>query len=139
MNDFLRRDPDPIETQEWLESLKAVVDTQGPKRAGYLLRVLRDWARTQNVPVPLSANTPYVNTIPVEDEPEYPGDREIERKLKSLMRWNAMALVVRANRRSPGIGGHISTYASSATLLEVGFHHFFRANRAEASGDQIYF
>jgi pyruvate dehydrogenase E1 component len=139
MNDFRRLDTDPTETQEWLDSLKAVVATQGPDRAAHLLRVLRDWSFAHGVPVPLSANTPYINTIPVEDEPAYPGDREIERKLKSIMRWNAMALVVRANRRSPGIGGHISTYASSATLIEVGFHHFFRANTPEASGDQIYF
>jgi len=91
------------------------------------------------VPIPFNANTPYVNTIPVDQQPPYPGDREIERRLKSIIRWNAMVLVVRANRRSPGIGGHISTYASSATLMQVGLNHFFRANTADRSGDQIYF
>ncbi|RIK66698.1 MAG: pyruvate dehydrogenase (acetyl-transferring), homodimeric type [Planctomycetota bacterium] len=132
-------DADPVETREWLESLEAVVGAQGPERAQFLLTALHDWARTRGVAVPFNANTPYVNTIPVNRQPPYPGDRAIERRLKSYMRWNAMALVVRANRRSPGIGGHISTYASAATLLEVGFNHFFRANTPERTGDQIYF
>src|SRR5262245_25830662 len=104
---------DQLEKQEWIESLEAVAAREGPQRAGYLLHTLQDWARSHGVKVPLTFNTPYVNTIPVEEQPPYPGDREIERRLKSINRWNAMALVVRANRRSPGIGGHISTYASS--------------------------
>lgn len=132
-------DADPVETREWLESLEAVVAGQGPDRAKFILTALRDWAHTRGVAVPFNANTPYVNTIPAARQPAYPGDRAIERRLKSYMRWNAMALVVRANRRSPGIGGHISTYASGATLLEVGFNHFFRANTADRTGDQIYF
>ncbi|QDV90643.1 Pyruvate dehydrogenase E1 component [Phycisphaerae bacterium RAS2] len=139
MNDFERFDTDPVETQEWLDSLRAVIAHQGQSRAGYLMTILRDYAHAQGMPVPFSANTPYVNTIPADQQPKYPGDRAIERRLKSLLRWNAMALVVRANRRSSGIGGHISTYASAATLLEVGFQHFFRANTPERSGDQIYF
>lgn len=139
MNPMLPTDPDPQETQEWLESLEAAVARSGRQRACHLLTALRDWAQARGLPVPQCVNTPYVNTIHAGDQPPYPGDREIERRLKSLIRWNAMALVVRANRRSPGIGGHISTYASAATLLEVGFNHFFRANVPERSGDQIFF
>ncbi len=132
-------DRDPVETQEWLDSLAAVVAAQGPLRAQFLLAALRDWAHGRGVSVPFNANTPYVNTISVERQPAYPGDRHLERRLKSFMRWNAMALVVRANRRSPGIGGHISTFASAATLLQVGYNHFFRGNSPQQTGDQIYF
>src|SRR5262245_16126087 len=132
-------DSDPVETQEWLESLQAVVENEGPERAKFLMTALQDWARQHGVPAPINRNSPYVNTIPVERQPRYPGDRAIERRLKSYIRWNAMAMVVRANRRSPGIGGHISTFASAATLFQVGFNHFFRANTPEATGDQIYF
>ena len=132
-------DADPVETREWLESLEAVVQTQGPERAAYLLRALQEWGHSQGVSVPFSANTPYINTISVDQQPPYPGDRAIERRLKSIIRWNAMVMVVRANRRWPGIGGHISTFASCATLLHVGFNHFFLANTQERSGDQIFF
>ncbi len=132
-------DNDPVETREWLESLQAVVASQGPERAEFLLSALRDWATGKGIAAPFNANTPYVNTIHVSQQPPYPGDRAIERRLKSYMRWNAMALVVRANRRSAGIGGHISTFASAATLLQVGLNHFFRANTPERTGDQIYF
>jgi len=139
MSQLQQFDKDPVETREWIESLQEVVQRTGAERAQYLLQVLRDWSHAKGVNVPFSANTPYVNTIPRQKQPAYPGDRAIERKLKSFMRWNAMALVVRANRRSPGIGGHISTFASAATLFQVGFNHFFRANTLEKSGDQIYF
>jgi pyruvate dehydrogenase E1 component len=132
-------DHDRIETQEWLDSLKSVVQNAGPDRARFLLERLMDWGRRNDVVPPFTANTPYVNSIPADRQPPYPGDRDIERRLKSLMRWNAMAMVVRANRRSPGIGGHISTFASAATLLQVGFHHFFRGNTKERVGDQIFF
>jgi len=132
-------DSDPVETQEWLDSLAAVVEHAGPERAKFLLTTLRDWAHTSGVPAPFNTNSPYLNTIPVDRQPAYPGDRAIERRIKSFVRWNAMAMVVRANRRSQGIGGHISTFASSATLMQVGMHHFFRAHTAEKAGDQIYF
>lgn len=132
-------DQDPAETRDWLESLEAVVAGQGSERAQFLLTVLRDWAKSQGIAIPHNLNTPYVNTISASQQPAYPGNREIERRIKSIVRWNAMALVVRANRRSPGIGGHISTYASAATLLEVGWNHFFRANSPDRPGDQIYF
>jgi pyruvate dehydrogenase E1 component len=132
-------DRDPVETQEWLDSMQTVVDQQGHQRAEFLLETLRDWAHSRGISIPYNVNTPYVNTINAEAQPPYPGDREMERRIKSYVRWNAMALVVRANRRSPGIGGHISTFASSATLMQVGFHHCFRANTDEATGDQVYF
>ncbi len=133
------RDPDRAETQEWIESLSAVADTAGRERARYLLGRLIDWGKRNDVVAPFTANTPYINTINAKRKLSYPGDRAIERRIKSVVRWNAMAMVVRANRTSPGIGGHISTYASSATLLEVGFNHFFRGNAPGRVGDQIYF
>jgi pyruvate dehydrogenase E1 component len=132
-------DVDPAETAEWLESLEDVLHRHGPARVQYLLSLLRDNAYRKGVTLPFTANTPYVNTIPLDKQPRYPGSREIERRIKSIIRWNAMAMVVRANRESPGIGGHISTYASAATLLEVGFNHFFRGKSEDFSGDQIYF
>jgi len=135
----LAHDADPQETAEWLDALQYVVDKQGHQRAAYLLARLREKAFTSGVPLPFSATTPYVNTIPPDQEPEYPGDRALERKIKSLIRWNALAMVVRANRESPGIGGHISTYASAATLYEVGFNHFFHGKQGRHAPDQVYF
>ena len=132
-------DLDPIETAEWLASIEAVHHHGGARRSQFLLDQLHRWALKRQVPLPFVANTPYVNTIPKAEQPPYPGDREIERRIKSFMRWNAMAMVVRANRQSDGIGGHISSFASSATLLEVGFNHFFRAKTENSSGDQIFF
>src|SRR5437879_5873971 len=111
---------DATETKEWLEALEGVMQTGGPERARYLLTQLKNKANRQGVAIPFTANTPYINTIPPDQQPPFPGSREIERRIKSLVRWNAMAMVVRANKHSPGIGGHISTYASAATLFEVG-------------------
>ena len=131
-----------VERREWLDSLDAVFQEGGPGRVRTLLEELRLHARERGVNLPYSPNTPYINTIPAEEEPPYPGSREIERRIKSLVRWNAMAMVVRANRLEEGIGGHISTYASAATLYEVGFNHFFRARGpvvSGGSGDIIYF
>ncbi|MBE7561192.1 pyruvate dehydrogenase (acetyl-transferring), homodimeric type [bacterium] len=130
---------DKIETQEWLDSLHDVLSRRGPDRVRELLRKLEDFAYGQGVSMPFTANTPYINTIPPEQQPPYPGSREIERRIKSIIRWNAMAMVVRANKHCEGIGGHISTYASAATLWEVGFNHFFRARSGDDSGDQVYF
>ncbi|MCZ6794097.1 MAG: pyruvate dehydrogenase (acetyl-transferring), homodimeric type [Planctomycetota bacterium] len=135
----LMHDVDPAETREWLESLEDVLSRHGPERVRYLLRLLEAKAQREGVSLPFTANTQYVNTISVEDQPRYPGNREIERRIKSIVRWNAMAMVVRANRDTPGIGGHISTYASAATLFEVGFNHFFRARGPYFSGDQVYY
>jgi len=128
-----------IEDQEWLESLEYVLEQQGPERVSDLVRRLSVWAQQHGVKTHFSANTPYINTIPVNEQPAYPGNREIERRIKSILRWNAMAMVVRANRTESGIGGHISTYASAATLFEVGFNHFFRARSDKHPGDIIYF
>ncbi len=132
-------DLNPAETAEWLEALDQVVDEEGPDRASYLLQLLLDRAASFGVTAPLRLNTPYINTIPVEEESPYPGDRAIERRIKSLVRWNAMAMVVRANKYDPNIGGHISTYASLATLTEVGLNHFFHARYGDQPGDLIYF
>jgi pyruvate dehydrogenase E1 component len=132
-------DSDPSETNGWVESLDAVIREEGTDRARFLLARLIEYGQQHGVVMPFTANTPYVNTIRPEDQPLYPGDREIERRIKNMIRWNAAAMVVQANAHSGGIGGHISTYASLATLLEVGFHHFFRAHTAEAAGDFVYF
>ncbi len=128
-----------IETREWFESLDYVLQTSGPARAGRLLEQLTVYARQRGVAFPFSANTPYTNTISAEEQTFIPGNPEIERRIKSLARWNALAMVVRANRTEEGIGGHISTYASAATLFEVGFNHFFRAKNEEQDGDLVYF
>lgn len=124
---------------DWIEALDTLMEESGPEAATALLRRLHLHAYRAGAREPFTANTPYVNTIPVEEQPPYPGTREYERMNKSYIRWNAMSMVVRANRESDGIGGHISTYASAATLYEVGFNHFFRARTADYGGDQIYF
>ncbi len=134
-----RQDVDPFETADWLESLEAVHRTGGPERVRFLVSQLQDWARRNGVGLPFTANTDYVNTIPRAAQPPYPGDRAIERRIKSYVRWNAMSLVVRANRKYAGIGGHISTYASAATIYEVAFNHFFRARNEDQVGDHIFF
>jgi pyruvate dehydrogenase E1 component len=132
-------DFDEIERREWLDSLDYVIRHGGAERANNLLAALQNYAQQQGVHVPFTANTPYVNTIPADAQPVYPGSREIERRIRSLVRWNALAMVVRANREETGIGGHISTFASAATLYEVGFNHFFRARSKDHEGDIIYF
>lgn len=132
-------DLNPQETAEWLEALEQVIDEEGPDRAVFLLESLQKYATTAGVNAPVRLHTPYANTIPARDEVPYPGDRAIERRIKSLIRWNAAAMVVRANKYDANIGGHISTYASLATLSEVGFNHFFRAKYGDQPGDLIYF
>jgi len=132
-------DANPQETTEWLESLDSVVEEGGAERASYLLERLVDRAAIYGIESPHKLNTPYVNTIPAEEEEPYPGDRAIERRIKSLIRWNAMAMVVRANKYDAGIGGHIATYASLATLQEVGHNHFFHGRYDDQPGDFIYF
>ena len=132
-------DLNPRETSEWLEALDQIIDEVGPDRASYLLGRLLDHASSFGVTAPLKVNTPYMNTVPAEEEVAYPGDRQIERRIKSLIRWNALAMVVRANKYDPGIGGHISTYASLAGLAEVGFNHFFHGSHSDQPGDLLYF
>jgi pyruvate dehydrogenase E1 component len=130
---------DEMEIQEWLESFDSVLRDSGPEAVSQILRRLRSHALISGVEIPFSARTPYVNTIPAKQQPAFPGDQEMERRIKSLARWNALAMVVRANRVEHGIGGHISTYASAATLIEVGFNHFFRARSEDFEGDSVYF
>ena len=138
-------DSDPQETSEWIEAWDQILDEESPQRAAYLLTALTERARSAGLELPPpSFNTPYRNTIRVEDELPYPGDLEIERRIKSIIRWNAMAMVVQQNKTDPGIGGHIATYASIATLMEVGFNHFFRATIKDQAGqdqpgDFVYF
>lgn len=131
-------EPD-LEVQDWVESFHDLIQRSGPARAREILRELQFHASHSGVTMPFSANTPYINTIPANEQPVYPGNREIERRIKSIIRWNAMAMVVRANREEAGIGGHISTYASAATLYEVGFNHFFRGPNEAHPGDIVYF
>lgn len=128
-----------LELQEWIYSLDYVLKNSGPERVKQLLQQLQTHVQEKGITLPFSANTPYINTIPLEKQAPFPGSRAIERRIKSIIRWNAMAMVVRANREESGIGGHISTYASAATLYEVGFNHFFRGKTDAFSGDLIYF
>jgi pyruvate dehydrogenase E1 component len=132
-------DSDPDETLEWLESLDTLVATEGVSRARFVIGKLVERARKLNVGVPPLVSTPYINTIPPEEEPWFPGDEEMERRIRRIVRWNAAVMVTRANKRSDGIGGHLSTYASSASLYEVGFNHFFRGKDDGRPGDQIYY
>ncbi len=137
------RDGDVGETQEWLEAFGQVVGVEGHDRARFLLQKLLESGYERNVSLPFTANTPYINSIPAAEEPAYPGDRAIERRIKSIIRWNAMAMVVRANKKFPGLGGHISTFASAATLYQVALHHFLRGHGALSDdgfgGDLVYF
>src|SRR5579872_5807057 len=132
-------DLDPQETAEWIEALDQVLDEVGPDRAAFLLEQLSNRAKWAGVEMPLRFASDYVNTIPPKEEAPYPGDRALERRIKSIIRWNAMAMVSRQNKHDHGIGGHISTYQSLATLLEVGFNHFFHASFGDQPGDFIYF
>src|SRR5688572_2204492 len=131
----LQQDADPVETGEWIDAFDAIVATEGRERATFLLRKLLDHARARRVPMPAVLNTPYSNTIPLAEQPQYPGNLEVESRIGSIVRWNALAMVVRANRDFPELGGHIATYASIADLFEVGFNHFFRAGQ---DGDLVY-
>ena len=131
-------DPDTLETSEWLDALETVIEREGPERAHFLLEALIDKARRSGTHIPYSANTAYINTIPPHLEEHSPGDVAIEERIRSYIRWNAMAMVVRANRGEGDLGGHIASYASVNTLMEVGFNHFWRAPTAEFGGDLIY-
>src|SRR3982075_848385 len=131
-------DLDPVETQEWLESIDSVLKTHGAERAHFILERLIDYTRRSGAYLPFKPNTAYVNSIPTGREPEYPGNRALERRIEAYFRWNAMAMVVQANRMSSEYGGHLSSYASSATLYEVGFNHFWRAPSEKHPGDMIF-
>jgi pyruvate dehydrogenase E1 component len=131
-------DLDPVETQEWLESIDSVLKLHGPERAHFILERLIDYTRRSGAYLPFKPNTAYVNTIPTGREPEYPGNRALERRIEAYIRWNAMAMVVQANLKSSEYGGHLSSYASSATLYEVGFNHFWRAASDKHPGDMVF-
>src|SRR5207248_10377149 len=132
-------DTDPEETSEWVDSFDAVVDARGKGRAQFLIMKLLERAREKQVAFPATVSTPYINTIPPEQEPWFPGNEHIERRIRAFIRWNAAVMVSRANNRAPGIGGHLATFASSASLYEVGFNHFFRGKDNGQPGDQVYF
>ena len=132
------QDLDPVETQEWLESIDSVLRAEGPVRAHFLIERLIDRARRSGAYLPYRPNTAYVNTVSVGQQPEYPGDRALERRIEAFIRWNAIAMVVQANRKSSEYGGHLASYASSATLYEVGFNHFWRAPTDKHPGDLVY-
>jgi pyruvate dehydrogenase E1 component len=136
VGDPLDPDADPFETREWIEALDALIANEGPERATFLLRRLLQHARARRVPLPQVLATPYINTIGLAEQPPYQGNLEIESRISALVRWNALAMVVRANRESAELGGHIASYASAADLFEVGFNHFFRAGQ---DGDLVYF
>ena len=131
-------DSDPVETQEWLDSLDVVVSERGTVRGRFLMAKLLERAHQMSLGVPGSISTPYINTIPPEEEPEYPGDEVIEKRIRRFIRWNAAVMVIKANHRSKGIGGHLSSFASSALLYEVGFNHFFRGKNNGTPGDAVY-
>ncbi|MCY3567071.1 MAG: pyruvate dehydrogenase (acetyl-transferring), homodimeric type, partial [Chloroflexi bacterium] len=130
---------DWLETNDWIDSLRDVARRRGPERVSRLLQTLQIEAQRSGIRLPVTSQTPYVNTIPIEKQPPYPGDLALERRIKSIIRWNAMAMVVEANQNNHGIGGHISTYASAATLYEVGYNHFFRGQDHPCGGDLVYF
>ena len=132
-------DVDPLETNEWLESLSAVIEKDGNQRAHYLIKELINKAYMEGANIPYTQNTPYINTIPVNEEKKSNGDQNIERRIRSLIRWNSAAMVVRANKKFPELGGHIGTFASAATLYDVGMNHFWRAKNNKFGGDLIYF
>lgn len=137
VNERYYSDIDPDETQEWLEAFESVIEKEGPERAKHILKILAEKAHYHSVPVP-NLTTPYINSIPAEQEAHMPGDMFMERKVRSLIRWNALAMVLRANKSDDDLGGHIATFASSATLYDVGFNYFFRAPNENFGGDLVY-
>ena len=131
-------DRNPAETEEWLDSLDGVLEIEGAERAHYLLDRVVDEARRRGAPVPFSPNTPYVNTIPTDKQAPHPGDRALEHDIRSVIRWNAMAIVLRANKTSSELGGHIASFQSSALLYDTGFMHFWHAPSENHGGDLVY-
>ncbi|MAJ50261.1 MAG: pyruvate dehydrogenase (acetyl-transferring), homodimeric type [Flammeovirgaceae bacterium] len=134
-----QQDIDPQETQEWIESIEDALEEHGYERTRFLLETLIDFAQSKGARLPFNTSTPFLNTILPDQEPDYPGNRELERKIKTIVRWNAMAMVTKANKEKPGIGGHISTFASAATLYEVAFNHFFKGPDHPSGQDMIFF
>ena len=131
-------DKDPIETKEWIDALLSVLKTEGAERAQFLIQQLINKARQRGLAITAGLNTPYVNTIPAAQEPPFPGDEALEKRIAALIRWNAVMMVLQAGKISSELGGHIATYASAATLYEVGFNHFFHAANDQHGGDLLY-
>ena len=134
----VQTDADAQETQEWLDALSAVIQQEGPERAHYLIEKQIELARAAGVNVAYSANTAYVNTIPPDQEVRSPGDHRLEDRIRSYVRWNALAMVLRANKGDSDLGGHISSFASAATLYDVGFNHFWHTPTDNHGGDLVY-
>lgn len=137
--EMLREDIDPMETRDWVDSIDSVLETDGEYRAHYLIEKVIERAHRDGVQIPFSSTTEYINTIPVDKQPRYPGNSELEHKIRGYLRWNAMALVARANKADSSLGGHIASYASLATMWEVGFNHFWKGSDGEKEGDLIFF
>ena len=138
LDDILNQDIDPTETREWMDSLDAVIHHDGTERAHFLLERMVDTTRRAGGYLPFDPTTEYVNTIAPANEAKMPGDAAMEWRIRTLIRWNAMAMVVRANRKPGELGGHIASFASSATLYDVGFNHFWRAPSADHPGDLVF-
>jgi len=134
----MTEDPDPAETLEWIEAFESVLAFEGPDRASALLDELFRYARRSGTRVPFHATTPYLNTIPSDRQAVHPGDRAMEHSIRSAIRWNAIALILRANKESSELGGHIASFQSAATLYDVGFEHFWRSASTDRSGDLVY-
>jgi len=132
-------DVDPQETQEWLDAIASVLENEGAERAHFLIEQMIDRARLGGADLPISATTPYLNTIPVDKEQHSTGNHELEHRIRALTRWNAMAIILNANRESSELGGHIASFASAATLYDVGFNHFFHGHTDDHGGDLVYF
>ena len=132
-------DPDPEETREWLDALEAVIEREGPERAHFLIEQMLEAGRLSGINLPYSATTEYVNTIPADRQIAAPGDYAIENRIRSYIRWNAMVMVLRANQGDSNLGGHIASFASAATLYDVGFNHFWHAPTDAHGGDLVYF
>ncbi|KMT64916.1 pyruvate dehydrogenase (acetyl-transferring), homodimeric type [Catenovulum maritimum] len=139
MSDILNHDVDPMETHDWIDSIESVLENEGPERAHYLIEQMIETSRRNGAHLPFDATTAYKNTIPAGQEPNMPGDRELEARIRAVIRWNAMMMVVRASKKDLELGGHISSFQSSAMLYDVGFNHFFRAPNEKDGGDLVYF
>ncbi len=132
-------DVNPLETKEWMEALEAVIDEEGVERAHFLLEKLIDKSRRSGAHLPFKATTAYINSIPKEEEPKIPANMDLERKIRSIIRWNAQIMVQRASNKQLELGGHIASFQSSATLYDVAFNHFFKAPNEKDGGDLIFF
>ena len=144
MSELLRNDVDPVETREWLQALESLLREEGPERARFIIDQLAEQARKAGVDLAAAGKggsilTDYINTIATSDEPAYPGDKELERRIRAIIRWNAVMIVLRASKKGLDLGGHMSSFASSATVYEVAFNHFFRARNEKDGGDLVYF